>query len=142
MLTYRGMVYPWQCDHMGHMNVQWYVAKFDEACWQFLSSAGISTSRMQQTRARMAAVVQHIEYKRELFAGDVISIRSKMLDIGEKSVRMQHVMVHDESREVVAIMEVVGVHVDFNTKKASPLPADVRERMTAMIGERSLEIPT
>ncbi len=21
METYRGVVYPWQCDHMGHMNV-------------------------------------------------------------------------------------------------------------------------
>ena len=20
-ITYRGVVYPWQCDHMGHMNV-------------------------------------------------------------------------------------------------------------------------
>jgi hypothetical protein len=24
ILTYRGVVYPWQCDHMGHMNVMWY----------------------------------------------------------------------------------------------------------------------
>jgi acyl-CoA thioester hydrolase len=31
MLTYRGTVYPWQCDHIGHMNVMWYVGKFDEA---------------------------------------------------------------------------------------------------------------
>jgi acyl-CoA thioesterase FadM len=26
--TYRGAVYPWHCDHMGHMNVMWYVGKF------------------------------------------------------------------------------------------------------------------
>ena len=31
--TYRGAVYPWHCDHMGHMNVMWYVGKFDEATW-------------------------------------------------------------------------------------------------------------
>jgi acyl-CoA thioesterase FadM len=29
--TYRGTVYPWQCDHVGHMNIMWYVGKFDEA---------------------------------------------------------------------------------------------------------------
>lgn len=29
-ITYRGVVYPWQCDHMGHMNAMWYVGKFDE----------------------------------------------------------------------------------------------------------------
>ena len=26
--TYRGIVYPWHCDHMGHMNVMWYAGKF------------------------------------------------------------------------------------------------------------------
>lgn len=25
ILTHRGVVYPWQCDHMGHLNVMWYV---------------------------------------------------------------------------------------------------------------------
>jgi len=30
-ITYRGLVYPWHCDHMGHMNVMWYTGKFDEA---------------------------------------------------------------------------------------------------------------
>ena len=28
-LTYRGGVYPWHCDHVSHMNVMWYVGKFD-----------------------------------------------------------------------------------------------------------------
>src|SRR3954452_23114384 len=31
LLTYKGAIYPWHCDHMGHMNVMWYVGKFDEA---------------------------------------------------------------------------------------------------------------
>jgi len=31
--TYCGTVYPWQCDHVGHMNIMWYVGKFDEANW-------------------------------------------------------------------------------------------------------------
>ena len=36
-ITYRGTIYPWHCDHMGHMNVMWYVGKFDEATWQFFA---------------------------------------------------------------------------------------------------------
>ena len=27
--TYRGVVYPWQMDHMDHMNVQFYTAHID-----------------------------------------------------------------------------------------------------------------
>lgn len=39
-VTYKGAVYPWQCDHIGHMNVMWYVGKFDEANWNFLLHLG------------------------------------------------------------------------------------------------------
>ena len=41
-LSYRGAVYPWHCDHMGHMNVMWYVGKFDEATWNFFSEVGLT----------------------------------------------------------------------------------------------------
>ena len=37
-VTYKGAVYPWQCDHIGHMNVMWYAGKFDEANWNFLAT--------------------------------------------------------------------------------------------------------
>jgi len=30
-VTYRGTVYPWHCDHVGHLNRMWYAGKFDEA---------------------------------------------------------------------------------------------------------------
>src|SRR5438874_12817045 len=72
-ITYRGTIYPWHCDHMGHMNVMWYVGKFDEATWQFLSKLGLSPSRLSKEGTGMAAVEQHIEYKRELRAGDLIT---------------------------------------------------------------------
>ena len=48
LVTYRGTVYPWQCDHNGHMNVMFYAGKFDEASWQLLSRLGLSRSRIRQ----------------------------------------------------------------------------------------------
>ena len=75
MLTYRGTVYPWQCDHVGHMNVMWYVGKFDEATWQFFCAIGLSPSYLRSCHRGMAAVDQHISYLRELHAGDVVTIK-------------------------------------------------------------------
>ena len=46
--TYRGTIYPWHCDHMGHMNVMWYVGEFDEATWHLLASAGLIAKRMRE----------------------------------------------------------------------------------------------
>src|SRR6266478_5505278 len=92
LLTYRGTIYPWQCDHMGHMNVMWYVGKFDEASWQLLASVGLTPSRLKKEGIGMAAIDQHIEYKCELRAGDLIAVRSAVLEIREKTIRMIHEM--------------------------------------------------
>jgi len=135
LVTYRGTVYPWHCDHMGHMNVMWYVGKFDEASWQLLACLGLTTSRFRLEGIGMAAVEQRVEYLRELQAGAVISIRSAVLQIMEKAVRIRHDMTNDETGDLVASTTIVAVHLDTTTRRARPFPADVHERVALMLGE-------
>ena len=56
ILTYKGAIYPWHCDHMGHMNVMWYVGKFDEAIWNLFARIGLSPSSLREAGRGMAAV--------------------------------------------------------------------------------------
>lgn len=130
--TYRGIVYPWHCDHMGHMNVMWYAGKFDEACWQLLGMIGLHRSRFAQDVTAMAAVEQHIQYKRELHAGDAVTIQSALLEVKNKSIHMLHKMVHDATGEVAATTVIVGVHIDARIRKAIQIPEDVRQRAMEM----------
>jgi acyl-CoA thioester hydrolase len=109
LITYRGTVYPWHCDHMGHMNVMWYVGKFDEGTWHILAKAGATPSRMQSEGFGLVAVEQHIEYKRELCAGDLVTVRSSILEMREKSIHFGHEMTNDQTGEVAATMVIVGV---------------------------------
>src|SRR5262249_39646958 len=131
-ITYRGTIYPWHCDHMGHMNVMWYVGKFDEATWQFFATFGLTRSRYTSDGAGMAAVEQNIEYKRELRAGDLITVRSTVLEIKEKAIRFVHEMVNDETGELAARTVIVGVYFDTKLRRARPLPNDIRERLQQM----------
>lgn len=133
VLTYRGTIYPWHCDHMGHMNVMWYVGKFDEATWQFFSHVGLPRSRFVSEGSGMAAVEQRIEYKRELHPGDLISIRSAVLEVKEKSIRFVHEMTNDETRELAARTILVGVYFDTAARKSLALPEDVRELSQLLI---------
>lgn len=132
-LTHRGTIYPWQCDHMGHMNVMWYSGKFDEASWQILASLGLTSPRFRKEGMRMAAVEQRIEYKRELQAGDTVTIRSRVLEVGNRSIRFSHEMNNDETGETAAISVIAGVYFNAKTKMALPLPEDVRERALAAL---------
>ena len=134
-VTYRGTVYPWQCDHMGHLNVMWYVGKFDEASWQILATLGLTRARFRNDNTAMAAVEQRIDYKRELYAGDIVTIRSTVLEVKDKAVRFIHEMRNDATGEVAAVTVTVGVYLDTIARRARSLPSDVRERATLMINE-------
>jgi acyl-CoA thioester hydrolase len=132
-ITYRGAVYPWHCDHIGHMNVMWYVGKFDEATWNFVALLGFGATRMRAEEKGWAAVQQNITYKRELLAGDTVIVRTRLLEVCGKVIRFVHEMVHDESSEVAAVCELTGVHVDRRLRKAAALPPDVVAKARAML---------
>lgn len=135
LVTYRGAVYPSQCDHMGHMNVSTYVAKFDEATWQLFNAIGLTPSRLRKEKIGMAGVDQHVEYKRELYPGDVVTVSSTVLEVKEKVLRFAHEMKNDETGEVAARTVLVAVHLDISTRKARAMPSDVRDRARSLISE-------
>jgi acyl-CoA thioester hydrolase len=131
--TYRGTVYPWQCDHMNHMNIMWYMGKFDEANWQFFAMFGLTPSFLRDQGRGMAAVDQRIVYRRELRAGDVVSIRSGVLEAREKVMRFVHEMRNDAVNEVAAVTILTAVHLDREVGKASPFPMDILTRLRERI---------
>ena len=124
-ITYRGVVYPWQCDHMGHMNVMWYVGKFDEATWQFFAMFGLTPSFLREQGRGMAAVQQNISYRRELNAGDIVLVRSAVLEVRDKVLRFVHEMRNAESGDVAAVCELTGVHIDTVNRKSCAFPEPV-----------------
>jgi len=125
--TYRGTVYPWQCDHVGHMNIMWYVGKFDEANWNVFARLGLTPSYLRQSGRGMAGVQQNISYRRELFAGDIVEIRSRLLELREKSIRFVHDMLNAETGEIAATCEITAVHLDRQAHKSIPFEASIRE---------------
>ena len=122
LLTYRGTVYPWHCDHVGHMNVMWYVGKFDEATWQLFNMLGITPTLLRTEQRGMATVDQHISYIQELHAGAVVAVRSTLMEIKARSLRFVHEMTNEESGDVVARTTVKAVHLDTAVRKSCAFP--------------------
>jgi len=134
-VTYRGAVYPWHCDHVGHMNVMWYVGKFDEATWNLFARIGLTPAYFRETGRGMAAVQQNITYKRELLAGDVVEVRSSLLEIGNKSIRFQHEMRNAETGEIAATCELTGVHLDRQARKSVAFAETIRRRAADYVAD-------
>jgi acyl-CoA thioester hydrolase len=132
--TYRGTVYPWQCDHVGHMNIMWYVGKFDEANWNLFARIGLTPSYLRRSNRGMAAVQQNISYRRELLPGDIVEITSRLVELRDRSIRFVHEMRNAETGEVAAVCEITGVHMDRSARKAAAFEDEVR-RVAEMLLE-------
>ncbi|MBL4613229.1 MAG: acyl-CoA thioesterase [Emcibacter sp.] len=130
--TYQGVVYPWHCDHMEHMNVMHYVGKFDEATWHFFSSIGLQGKKMRDEKKGMVAVEQHIQYKGELMAGDVIAVHSEIIEYTDKSIKFRHEMRNVETDSVAAITTLTGLYFDRVERKAISLPDEVKAKLQDM----------
>jgi acyl-CoA thioester hydrolase len=136
--TYRGTVYPWHCDHMGHMNVMWYVGKFDEATWQLFTMLGLSPAWLREHGRGMVALDQRIAYQRELHAGDTVVVRSAVLEVRDKVIRFAHQMSNAADGGLCAVTQLVGAHLDTARRKTTALPDDIRERALARRAELRL----
>ncbi|MBX3534354.1 MAG: acyl-CoA thioesterase [Xanthobacteraceae bacterium] len=134
--TYFGTVYPAECDHMGHLNVAHYVAKFDAASWNFFFDLGVTREAMDAGNYAVAAVEQKLAYKRELMPGDAMEVRSRVLEVKEKAIRFVHEMIHRQSGQVAATSEYVSVCLDRGLRKSRPYPEAVLEAARGLIANQ------
>jgi acyl-CoA thioester hydrolase len=133
--TARGTVHTWQCDHMGHINVRAYGEFFEEACWQLYNRIGITPSLLRSGTFHVAAVQQDIRYLRELLAGDVIVVRSLVVEVREKVLKFAHQLANVETGVVCATSAFTVVCIDSAARRARAFPEDIAARARAAAGE-------
>ena len=138
--TARGTVHRWQCDHMGHINVRAYGERFEEACWQFYAMLGLKPSRLRSGEIHMAAVQQDTAYRKELYGGDVVVVRTTMLEVRDKVIRFVHEMINGETGDVAATSTFTVVCLDAGERRARPFPDDVLAKARALLASDTLAI--
>jgi acyl-CoA thioester hydrolase len=115
------------------MNVMWYVGKFDEATWQFFNAIGLTPGYLRASKRGMAAVDQHLSYIQEVHAGAVVSVKTRLLELKDKSVRFVHEMTNDETGEVVARSTLKAVHLDTVARKSCAFEPAIVQKATALL---------
>ena len=138
LLTHRGAVYTWHCDHYGHMNNMWYSAKFDEAGWNLANALGFTRSHMASTKTGLATVEQVTTFKRELLAGDTVEVWSTVVEVRERVIRAFHALHCVETGEVCATCAITVVHMSLEARRAMPIP-DLQRRMAEDLVDRVSE---
>ena len=134
LTTYVGAVYPWQCDQVGHLNVAFYVAKFDEATWNLFAEIGMDGTYFRERRGGMGAVDQKLTYSRELYPGDCVVVTTSVVELGPRKITFRHDMKERLSNETAATCTITAVHIQPEVRKAAPFPPEVLERAEGLLG--------
>lgn len=69
-IVYRGYVNPWDCDEMGHMNVQFHLAKAGEAFEGLLASLGLDVAARKAVRVTR----NRVRYLKEMHVSDLVHV--------------------------------------------------------------------
>lgn len=109
-------------DYNGHMNDAYYAVVLSEANEELLEWLGMSESYRAETNAGFYTVETHIRYLDECSRGQVLSAASTVIDADAKRLRVHTELFADDT--LAATAEVMYLHVDGNTGRSAPMPAD------------------
>lgn len=136
-LTFQGVVYPAQCDAMGHMNVQFYIAAFDQSLWHLMAAAGYSAAWIAERQEGWADRRYEIDFRRELPVGSLFEIRSAVVKAGRTSLSTRHVLTDRADGALCAELLAVSVYFDLARRQALALPDGVRSGALALAESRA-----
>ncbi|MDF1660506.1 MAG: thioesterase family protein [Planctomycetota bacterium] len=130
---HRGVVFPKDCDHLGHMNVRYYAGHFDDAGFHLWNKIGINQAQLRASQVCLVVAKIEINYIHEMIAGDLLVIDGYFTKVGKKSIEHHQRMFNAESKTLCATQDTVEVFFDLETRKSTEMPAFIRERLSQVV---------
>ncbi len=135
---FEGEVRPEWIDINGHMNLAYYVVLFDWATDALFDALDIGRDYKERTGCGTFVAETHILYRRELFLGDRVRVKSLILGRDEKRLHLAHEMTLGEGSESAAMQELLYLHVDLGRRRVVPFPAEAASRVAAAAAAHAL----
>ena len=129
---YRNIVMPAQCDAYGHLNVRYYAAFFDDACWHIPRMAGVSLDEIRASGLGTVAATITIDFLHELRVGQLLLIKGAVTRVGTKSFSHEMRLYEADSLTHCATQKTVEVCFDTRARRSTPLPEKFRSALQTL----------
>ena len=113
------------CDLYQHVNNARYLEFLEEARWEYVAEVP-DLAKMGDHGLGFIIAAINIEYKRPVGLGDVVEIRSQMVDFAAKRAVMQQQVFNLGNGKLVADARVSFAVIDLATGRAVPMAGEVR----------------
>jgi len=131
-----GRVLPEWIDANAHMNVAYYVLAFDLAIDAIWSNIGINEAYLAAARGSTFAVETHVIYRKELLENDPYFVTADILAFDDKRLHQFLRLYHAKDGYLAATAEWMNLHVSLQTRRVSPWPDDVLEKIAKIAGDQ------
>lgn len=127
-LAFRGVVHPWMCDAIGHLNVRHYAGLFDDCCWHVLTFLLPS----EDSGIGWVAASMSIEFMREVAPRTMLVLSPSIVRIGSKSVSTLIAMRDASNGTTYATANFVSVLFDLKARTSLALPEGFHARASKL----------
>jgi acyl-CoA thioester hydrolase len=136
--TYRGTVYRWEIDPVDHFTVAFYFARFEDATDAILGALGLDLPALAPGGQACVTTGGYVRYRRELRVGDILHMRSAVLDVADDGLRLVHEVFDSADGALCTTFEHDLALVDRASRARRPLTPTQRE---AALGRRVERAP-
>ena len=128
---WRGGVTPWQCDEMGHMNVQFYLSIASQGLAGLAAMLGMPHAFTTGASSTLLAREHHIRFLKEARPGAGLVMTGGLLDIGETEATLLQLLFHVTGEPAAAITAKVE-HVTPRDLRPFPWTRATLQRVETM----------
>jgi acyl-CoA thioester hydrolase len=117
-------------DAQWHVNNTKYGTYIESARLAYLQHLGLWDGKSFRDLGVIVADV-HIAYRKPLFLGQCAKVKTRVSNIGTKSLRFEFQIVDAESGEICATAETINVAYDFHSETSIAVPDLWRQTINA-----------
>lgn len=134
VFTWQGEVQTAQCDNQGFLVTRHFMGIVSDSIPNLLGQTR-GDDRSKNTAVGGAALEYRFHYHAYPKAGDVLTLRSGLKEVGPKTYTWCHWLFNLETGKCVGTAEAVAIALDLQTRKAIAIPEEMRGRLEELVVE-------
>jgi acyl-CoA thioester hydrolase len=109
------------------------VIHFTQAVVHLMAALGLPRATLLRRKVGYASLDHAVEYRAALKPGDRVDMRSGVLEIRPKVLRIFHHVINVDSEEIATAIEIALVFFDLSARKSIPMPEEVIEHARTLM---------
>lgn len=127
-------------DGNGHMNIARYMQIHSDGGWAYFADLGLSEESARAGGPTTFDVEHHIVYRREVHAGDEVSVHVRIVDRTDRGLHSLQFLVNHTRGDVANTHESVSLCVDLATRSLTTFSDEIAGAIDAQLAaDRTLD---